>query len=208
MKDTPILMCGEMVRATLEDRKTNTRRVIMPQPPLATENQKVSWQYWPDREAWVPSGILVGFTDEMRRGIRCPYGAVGTKLWVRESIYYCDQHFNYYYAADNKGVGQERFNQLMASKYRERNIPSIHCYRFASRLTLEITDIKVERVQDISGEDAQAEGWPRAQELFPGTNTNFKARAWYEKLWDSLNKERGFGWDVNPYVWSIHFKRI
>ena len=71
--------------------------------------------------------------------------------------------------------------------------------RKASRITLEITDVRAERLQDITNKDARAEGLARGT-VYP--------RMWFEDLWDSINAKRGFGWDVNPFVWVITFKKV
>lgn len=77
--------------------------------------------------------------------------------------------------------------------------------RWASRTLLEVTGVRAERVQDISAQDCFAEGWPRHLELFPLTNTESKALRWFAALWDKLNAKRGFGWDVNPWVFATTF---
>ena len=84
--------------------------------------------------------------------------------------------------------------------------PSIFIPRWASRILLEVTDVWPERVQDISGEGAIAEGWPRHLELFPTVNTAAKALSWFSSLWDTINQARGFAFDTNCWVWVVEFK--
>lgn len=171
-KERPILFSGEMVRAILDGRKTQTRRVMKHQ-----------------------NGAHLAFQ-------KCPHGNPGDCLWVRES-------FRLSVPAHEGQTGYP----IYRANFKDDPIlgiwkPSIHMPRWASRITLEITGVRVERVRDISEEDAKAEGWPRDQELFPTVNTSYKANLWFERLWDSINAERGFGWDVNPWVWVLEFKRV
>jgi hypothetical protein len=148
--------------------------------------------------------ILAGQKTQTRRippktqqdALFCPYGHPGDRLWVRER-WAADMSFDdlpprmlqprgmpiYYHAT----------TQCMDYKWR----PSIHMPRWASRITLEITDIRVERVQDISEEDVQAEGFSDR----PASKNKFRI------AWDLLYWKRGLGWDVNPWVWVVTFKR-
>jgi len=92
--------------------------------------------------------------------------------------------------------------------WKVKTLPSIFMPRKFSRITLELTGVRVERLQEISKSDAIAEGvTPPRNELYPHTNRGDKCLRSYEKLWDSLNAKRGFGWDKNPYVWVLAFKR-
>lgn len=123
----------------------------------------------------------------------CPYGQTGDRLWVRESFCFRGETIEgrdrYRYRADeNPATDGWRWT------------PSIHMPRVACRLVLEVTGVRDELLQNISLGDCEAEGcghvMPRsAQEV-------------YRELWDSLNAKRGFGWDVNPWVWVVEFKRI
>lgn len=171
MTERPILFSGEMVRAILEGRKTQTRRVMKPQPD--TEFPCVY-----DRE--------------------CLYGIPGDRLWVREafSIYDHPEGPVCFYKADHP---QDEY-----LKWR----PSIHMPRWVSKILLEITDIRVERLKDISEEDAKAEGVVIGVEEFKVTGTDRPYKLAYSLLWDLINAKRGFGWDVNPWVWVIEFKRV
>lgn len=87
--------------------------------------------------------------------------------------------------------------------------PSIFMPRWASRITLEITDVRVERVQEITEEDARAEGFPGERwATGHGDYSEIAPSEQFRELWDKLNASRGFGWDANPWVWVIEFKRI
>ena len=177
-----------MVRAILAGSKTQTRRAIKPKPDLV-------------------AGSVVGFRtpgDEKRgrlaKQIPCPYGAPGDRLWVREawqshtgqmgeSIVYA------YRATDDKRLGPWR--------------PSIFMPRDASRITLEVTEVRVERLQDISEADARAEGvWTGQPEMLAAgaRGMNLNHRSAYASLWEQINGPAS--WDANPWVWAISFKRV
>jgi hypothetical protein len=176
MKARPILFSAPMVRALLDGRKTQTRRVMKPQPigtPL----------------------------PQLGEPGPCPYGEPGSLLWVREraSSYWNTWH----YFAD----GPEKWGRDVSEKTFSR--PSIHMPRCASRITLEITDVRVQRLQDISDEDAIAEGIEGVTtELQLITRSPLQMghaeRVAFAGLWDHVN---GAGaWAANPYVWALTFK--
>lgn len=214
MKARPILFSGPMVRALLDGRKHQTRRIIKPQPDLAT-NQ---WTSEEVNAAWQDGFIPVP----------CPYGKPGDLLWVRESwrpqndaeIYYCVE-----YRADNSRIKPEikdenmgfRFEcQCDAAERGENNPwkPSIHMPRWASRLTLEITDVRVQRLQDISEEDAGAEGTLECDGMFDDVQYCHYCKEMgcvfgdlkpsFRQLWQSLNGPGS--WDANPWVWALSFR--
>ena len=230
MKERPILFNGEMVRAILEGRKTQTRRVIKPQPDPLDE------EFWfVDGYGWWGVCRKNPETGHPSRGdvFQCPYGQPGDRLWVRET--FIIEH-NY-----NLGDYDPPFQDGRPVKYHDADIdtdpyweqphyratdpkpdfyldgdedpgcqwkPSIHMPRGASRITLEITDVRVERVQDISEDDARAEG---LQDWY--SKANVKSLAPYmlnmdrfHDAWDSINAKRGHSWDSNPWVWAISFK--
>jgi hypothetical protein len=130
----------------------------------------------------------------------CPYGIVGDRLWVKEAWAKPGEVADETeYRADNPDP--------LAAKWR----PSIHMPRWASRITLEITDVRVQRVQEMSYNDWCADFAPNAfqreQALATFVGSENQKRMSRE-LWDSINAKRGFGWDANPWVWAITFKRI
>jgi len=186
-------MQGAMVRVILEGRKTQTRRVIKGLAPEQTV-------YQTDNQKFIVKSMIVSdyFTSTF---YPCPYGVVGDRLWVRETWYEDripeltpDQHGCVHYQA----------NQTAITKTFDGNWrPSIFMPRWASRIILEITGIRVERVRDIGEKDAIAEGFP-----YPTSGTGVNPILWYFALWDRINHKRGFGCDVNPWVWVIEFKRI
>lgn len=221
MKERPILFSAPMVRAILEGRKTQTRRVVTPQPEPGCIGT---------------FGPGMPFIRTGGKSHSCPYGQPGDRLWVRETwrigawnedkgafaIDYCDGPRRAW-ITDPTDHGGERFNDLWircCDELHEKGIepnedgnyvwlpgesplrwrPSIHMPRWASRITLEVTGVRVERLQDISGSDAVAEG---VRSRLPD---NGIAVAEYRDLWQSIN---GAGsWIVNPLVWVIEFEVV
>ncbi|MHB0973915.1 MAG: ASCH domain-containing protein [Thiobacillus sp.] len=181
MKERPMLMSAPMVRAILAGTKTQTRRVVKPQP----------------------GGLLKLALHLARRGLpiwfcdgwdgTCPYGQPGDQLWVRET--FAPMTTGYAYLAD----------PVWRDSPSGRWHPSIHMPRVASRITLEIVSVRVERLQDISESDALAEGVSPDMGLCwqSGDDT---PRGMYGELWESINGPGS--WDANPWVWVVEFKRV
>jgi len=193
VKEHPILFSGPMVRAILAGNKTQTRRVVKPQPPIQCKFPQIK----NDIVTW--SVDSPGNFPMWDKHSKCPYGQPGDRLWVRESFYTdSDKSHVLSYSA---GYDIQRRNQAYILK------PSIHMPRRASRITLEITDILVERVQDIPAMDCIAEGIERSAIKDIHDAAQFEIGE-YHKLWDSINAKRGYGWDVNPWVWVVEFKRV
>lgn len=194
MKERPILFSAPMVQAILDGSKTQTRRVVKPQPS---------------------SGDHFGFDDKQRLQVpawyglwllACPYGQPGDRLWVRET-----------WAAPDHGA-QLGFDVLaFRATHSDSEIPggrwrpSIHMPRWASRITLEVTGVRVERLQDISEADAMAEGvwrtvsghYSYGDEYNPSYATACDA---FRGLWESINGPGS--WEANPWVWVVEFKRL
>ena len=215
IKERPILFSAPMVRAILEGRKTVTRRVCKPQPSANAHTTCASGN---PMGAWWETGKDI---------IHCPYGKPGERLWVRET-WYCD-HFEVmrgpYLKPDDLDIGEALDDGTLVyaadglTPYEQEQPtwkPSIHMPRWACRILLEITDVRVERLQDISEDQAQAEGvrlmrdgsdtwvsregpgnlvtpWPTAKEAF-------------SDLWNSINGPHA--WAANPWVWAVSFKRV
>ena len=231
MKETGIIMSGDHPTKILAGTKTMTRRLTK----LHEYNKE------PDK--WnIRPGVNCQFADSIERNkynlpsqqiyIKCPYGLVGDRLWVRETWRIVGNDsgnlaLEIQYKSDMSRkwstVSQATFDKytydsvgwVANSKWR----PSIFMPRWASRITLEITGLRAERLQEITEVDAIAEGvsynttneyaqmrvlsrgqanedtWPTPQESF-------------RKLWDSINAKRGYGWDKNPWVWVIEFRRL
>lgn len=222
VKERAILMSAPMALATLEDRKGQTRRL----------NSLDRFNVEPD--SWTL--IHCGFLEESKKTfvavfghanggaitVRCPYGKPGDRLWVRET-WRTRKCFDNLSPNDiGKRVGKDVFYEadsalLDISGVREEFTPgrirsSIHLPRWGSRITLEITGVRVERLREISEADAKAEGvqpWFEADlqpdgELREGPSQAY--RAGFMEIWSSINGQDS--WDLNPFVWVISFKRL
>jgi hypothetical protein len=246
-RERPILFSGEMVRAILDGRKTQTRRVVKPQPTSGHGLQPM-WGTSPGEnpvdfgEKYLWREVGPDYPDDETDDRRCPYGQPGDRLWVREtwaaSFYWPmaggwrqrqwrdvpaanrlpgDDTFVAFRATDSvHGCEGKRVDAVACgaadredgSKWRWR--PSIHMPRWASRITLEITDVRVERVQAITADDCIAEGI--ASRGMDRNGPNIASALMYlddyKNLWDALNAKRGYGWDVNPWVWVLSFRNL
>ena len=195
MKERPVIFNGEMVRAILDGRKTQTRRIAK--------------------------------ADSSNHLLGCPFGKVGDRLWVREA--YQGPLFNFdqmeTYLEDTSKFERPEFCEYRADGGRtpeyydaDDNLrhgwkPSIHMPRWASRILLEITAVRVERLNDISQEDAKAEGVKPAGDMLPDYPDTFltpkgdfaTAKVAFQRLWQSIYGEES--WAANPWVWVIEFKR-
>lgn len=192
MNEHPIIFNVEMVRGILAGRKTQTRRVLKVQPMEDASNWR-PWLVCGERqyEAGKPLWICSVHNETYQFG--CPYGQEGSRLWVRETWRSAEAPGGYFYRAAATDYMLQISTQENGKPWR----PSIHMPRAASRLTLEVLKVRVERVQDISEEDAQAEGvgyW--------GCDTVEH----FQDLWDSINAKRGYPWSSNPWVWVIEFR--
>lgn len=186
MKERPILFQSAMVRAILAGTKTQTRRVA--KGVVAVHSR---------------TGEALATLDSAGPRVACPYGQPGDRLWVRESFSpYLYREGCWYWADGN-----------IAAYDCEKPKPSIHMWRWASRITLEVTAVRVERLQDISIEDAKAEGaWPDVSVV--GDCASYFGidvlavnpyRA-FQMLWERINGPGS--WDANPWVWCVEFKRL
>jgi hypothetical protein len=188
-KTRPILMSGPMVKAILNGRKSQARRIVKPQPDEDGLSCQADCELYPGR-----AGLWFDTSD---RAYRCPYGATGTTLWVRETWRvhgFCD--YGVQYRADLFTRNDQRA-AAYGTKHEDRWRPSIHMPRWASRLTLEVTGVRVERLQKISDADSHAEGCET-----PAT----AARSHFRNLWESINGPGS--WDANPCVWVVEFRRV
>ena len=235
IKERPILFSGPMVRAILGNKKSVTRRIVkgkFPDDEFIRRESGAGYGWWskhPSEPLWLMTGAVVIARDAgFDTSVKCPYGVIGDRLWVRET--FCDKadyaaiggikKNRFHYAADGKKSGW---------KYK----PSIFMRREACRIVLEITDIRVERLHEMTEEEAVKEGFASLKE--------------FVELWDQLNSKRGvcktckghgvvpkwsgslaggtlmqdsedcpdchgeqtgFGFDSNPWVWRIEFRRV
>jgi len=197
----PIIFSTPMVQAILDGKKTQTRRVIKPQPDGEIK-ANIPYEFYGTKTERI-------FTDTKAYLAPC---SVGDILWVRETWakrVYSDNRY-YYKADDNLGA---IFNRE-GDKWR----PSIFMPREAARIFLKVTNVRVERLQEITAEDVIREGIKYSDsgpyhwhvldtKLNAWINFHFHDEA-FKHLWDSLNAKRGYGWDTNPWVWVIEFEKI
>uniref|UniRef100_A0A6M3IM23 Morphogenetic protein n=1 Tax=viral metagenome TaxID=1070528 RepID=A0A6M3IM23_9ZZZZ len=231
-KEKPIIFSGPMVRAVLEGRKTQTRRIIKPQPDLCGDGSI----YYPDRSAsrwkhYVSEGHFI-------RGVAVdfsPYGQPGTKLWVRETwqLFFDDEISPDRFRGPRGTMGipaqPERLSfafyradgDLINPEFGKAHWMSpLYMPRKYSRITLEITNVRVERVQDISEEDARSEGAQKTKNGWsmehprPKDECLSTARTAFANYFCKLHGGKKWNlkptnlWDVNPWVWVIEFKRL
>ena len=211
MKERPILFSAPMVRAILAGKKTQTRRIVKPQP----EWTKGAW-YWRHPRYNNGLGIHYFHTDAESAAEKmasvCPYGIPGDRLWVRETWFdngaswsgdSSESHGRCVYRAD--GEFMDHFPEdYMGAKWS----PPIHMPRWASRITLEVVAVRVERVQDISNNDATAEGF---EDKFEADGSAYgavltTAKECFADLWCEINGEDS--WYANPWMWAVEFKRL
>jgi hypothetical protein len=186
MKERPILFSGPMVRAILDGSKTQTRRVVKDAQPAG-----IGRCHW-SNTGWAHLRLSGGCSCQP---VHCPYGAPGDRLWVRETWAHerdgtgCPDDTGFLYRATDPGWDDE------GTGLRWR--PSIFMPRIASRILPDITDVRVQRLQEISDEDARAEGYDRSH-AFP--------REWFALLWERIHGPGS--WHANPWVWAITFQRL
>lgn len=239
MKSSPILMSAPMVRATLADLKTQTRRVV-------------EWKYGPDGTPLIPieqvdqfADMVLGLADNLSGDpvpfceAKCRYGVPGDQLWVKETAYIAPPYFGE--PSDGNCVDDEGRKRVVgyvasmdadsvrcATDYGVKKSPSIHMPRWASRITLRVLSVRVERLQDITEADAIAEGiraftkdgklMKYAPAYRHSSGELEAARGWtwqdmprsaveaYALLWDSINGDGA--WAANPWVWRVEFQRV
>jgi hypothetical protein len=200
MRERGMIFNADMVRAVLNGSKMQTRRILTPHQAHAGECHPLE------------SGHQHANSQSYYREW-CPFGLPGDRLWVRESFY---EHGRWqgggydpedsYFVSDKQVLYPADGIQRPAERKREdfwRSRPSIHMPRWASRITLEITGVRVERLASVSNEDARAEGYP-ADRAADGGNSD--PWLWFRDLWDGIYPEQSF--KVNPWVWVIEFKRV
>jgi hypothetical protein len=216
MKERPILFSGPMVRAIIEGRKTQTRRIVKQVPHWQHCGKDImEWGLsgcYTDDEGWHWLDIQTEVDDNSHDEIKCPYGQPGDRLWVRETWAPMPggpvtPQNGVIYRADSSDSWTWR--------------PSIHMPRWASRITLEITSVRVERLREISASDSIAEGIEPVPDNSPFRNTcgwkdylepdslpfdHDKPSASFRTLWESINGPGS--WKLNPWAWVIEFKKL
>jgi len=226
MKERPILFNAAMVRAILEGRKTQTRRVVKQDLQrlgdgdfYAFDHKGINYRVNARHTTVAAWAQLLQF---------CPYGQPGNRLWVRETWQYYDWNDEgepcIRLHADNATTWPEPGNEAWADKLvdvweflsRDENYridnrardrrwrPSIHMPRWASRITLEIAGVRVERLNDISENDCIAEGCPGGHGAIPGYGYSATPAEHFRHIWETT----GGDWAANPWVWVIEFKPL
>lgn len=213
MKELPILFSTEMVQAILAGRKSMTRRIIKPQPAAF-----VTSAVWKKFSSSCPEHVTEDEHIKTFLSDKCPYGKSGDLIWVRESFTVLEPEHcasmkeRFVYKASCNSESDEIRRDYIKSGWPYQWKPSIHMPKEAARIWLEVTDIHVERLQDISQEDAQAEGvFPPAPHRCGGWKNelhDFKDcfRCAFKVLWNQINGPSGNTWEANPFVWCVRFK--
>ena len=199
MKERPIIMTSESVRAILDGRKTMTRRVIT--GFLYPEYPDHEYCFHETVDSRWEIGMISRSTGEghFMQYSRCPYGVPGSSLWVKESwannIPGCPNGLSY--KADHiDPLGDGPAHPM---KWKS----PIFMPRWASRITLEVVNVRVERITDISDSDCYAEGI-----ISPQNDILGEPYYSFKDLWDTINAKRGYPWASNPWVWVIEFRRV
>ncbi|MCF7634827.1 MAG: hypothetical protein LLF82_000293 [Dehalococcoides mccartyi] len=234
VKERPVLFGSEMVRAILreDEPKTQTRQLVKLRKGCTISNIS-------DSNGVIEYIICGEDGDEIPLEFACPYGKVGDRLWVKETFqtfrkdtteearnkFIAGLHIKsmkdmiewgrlpgghgalaVLYAADFGAWAYDIDSDLFPWQ------PAIFMPRKHSRILLEITNIRIQRIQDITDEEAMAEGCPSERALDIDGKTilysGFKPTYWFKELWDSIYAERGHGWDKNDWVWVIEFRRV
>jgi hypothetical protein len=202
MKQRPILFNTEMVQAILAGRKTQTRRVVKPQPELTESGFKWKGFYY-------GTGSSDERTNRNFAHAACPHGKVGDVLWVRETLEQSVTGGALYRAGGKVGesLAENEFLNWDDFSTTQKVIPSIHMPKDAARIWLRIKDVRVERLQDISGSDCGSEGMQVTGLTLSSIEVHWdELKRQFKSLWQSINGEKS--WSENPFVWVIEFERI
>lgn len=213
MIERGMIFNGEMVRAILDGRKTQTRRIMAPQPADDIE-----------RSAF-PNPDAIGWKSSLKHKYGsttahfCPFGAIGDRIWVRETFRVHSRATDVatlVYKASERNSWTEQTHRVPVAVCNkpatpEKWTPSLHMPSWASRILLEITDVRVERINSISQEDAQAEGLELTgwRPTYSDPDSGGEVMTPYDnfaELWSSIYGDES--WQANPWVWVIEFKRV
>jgi hypothetical protein len=225
MKERPIIFTGEMVRGIIEERKTMTRRAIKPQPIYEGEHSYGDSWAWKKGIDWFSGVTTLQLTSKagLLHEDRNPYGQPGDRLWVRETWgigtrsdpfqgwrdgieyrvdeVYLDDIDDLPLYPIPEGVEYEQYE---TNGWR----PPIHMPRWASRILLEVTSVRVEHIQDITLDEIRSEGILDARPSTVRFGDTPTLQTQFANLWDSINAKHGCGWGVNPWVWVVGFMKV
>lgn len=217
-KERPIIFSGPMVKAILEGRKTQTRRAVAQPKRISDEWRRADtasircmgkpWE--PERYLYAEFFKFDGDGSSFGKvvgTVTCPYGQPEDRLWVREKWYCAGEH-----ECDGYPARYEVDAELASAVSTKWRTP-IFMPRWASRITLEITNVRVERLQSISDEDAKAEGVDQApyspNRIWIANPENSRRYIkTFRKAWDKLNAKRGYSWESNPWCWVLEFRKL
>ncbi|EPG4778512.1 hypothetical protein OQB83_001225 [Klebsiella pneumoniae] len=221
MKERGMIFNGEMVRAILDGRKTQTRRIMKVQP----ENSELGLRRVVESKNGIDDGKYF-WSQSDATGLKsrskpfaCPFGTVGDRIWVREAFRVHSRATDVatlVYKASERNSWTEQTHRVPVAVFNkpatpEKWTPSLHMPRWASRILLEITDVRVERLNSISQEDAKAEGMELTGWRPTYSDPDSGGEVWtpydnFAQLWESIYGEES--WKANPWVWVIEFKRV
>jgi hypothetical protein len=232
-KERPIRLYRHEVLGILNERQTQFRRVVKPQPDLLNGNFQMSGSH---ADAWPEPNVMVAYTPSGKFGVckppyfKCPYGVPGDRLWGRESgiigkgfgfdLFVHDVASDRFWVSLDGGrygasFGPANTRELFLRRKEFKVCRSTHMPRWASRITLEVVEVRVQRLQEIGGlsgfDDAVAEGveqfWvPTVSMYFVGDRLYDYPQDAYAALWESIHGPGS--WDRNPWVWAVTFKRV
>lgn len=219
MKERGMIFNGEMVRALLDDRKTQTRRLMKVQPENpglglrhiveSTNSDDIGKYFWSQSDA-------CGANKSRSKAFPCPFGQVGDRIWVRET--FMDLTGTGIEATTGKFEGfayraetaPGSYGDEVRKEYGLKWTPSLHMPRKACRILLEITSVRVEQLKDISQSDAIAEGGPPSHPSIDAVSRDYGfpdfSRSWFAQTWQHIYGEES--WQDSPWVWVIEFKRV
>jgi len=188
-------MSAPMVRATLDDLKTMTRRILKNQPAMLPDFNRGGLSI-------CVGGAKYQAFCPVITAMNCPYGNVGDQLWVRENFFF-GIDFDHLSPAEVPREIKPLYcaDEIQFEYWHGKKRPSIHMPRWASRITLEITGVRVERLRDISEEDVWAEGWSTIADI-----PDFCRFKNFGEFWESINGAES--WEANPWVFVISFRRV
>lgn len=215
MRERPIIFNGEMVRAVLDGRKAQTRRIIN----WRGLDEGLNLQFSGLRASEEPNGWVIESNSRTSSEWRCqptpcPFGAVGDRLWVRETFRVHSRATDVatlVYKASEQQSWTQQTHRVPIEKCNKPAVvdtwtPSIHMPRWASRITLEITGVRVERLNSMTEKDALAEGCLGGHDSIPGYQYSATPHEHFHHVWQSIYGADS--WQANPWVWVIEFKRV
>lgn len=231
--EKPILFSDAMVQAILDGRKTQTRRCVKNAPSDATIASQFykqtgpysleatsSWKF--SRQSPMPDGVGFSVCAELLAMIRCPYGMPGERLWVKQGVWCYNEslprgkngQLKWPKLSFDDGVRWfalhcEYTARMNSKPNRGDTLNKMYAPRWACNLPLEVKSVRVERVQEISEQDAMAEGVDAVSIADVPRQAAWSRRQDFSRLWDSINGKRpGCSWQENPWVWVVEFERV